>query len=84
MAELTAIDATTANSCCAQETQATCCAPSAKADCCDPSHGGGCECSSGKTAASRAAGEPRSVAPGAGAGPRRQAAASQAGQRGRS
>jgi hypothetical protein len=52
MAELTAIDATTANSCCAQETQATCCAPSAT-HCCDPSHRDGCECSSGKAAASR-------------------------------
>ena len=38
MAELTTPAATTANSCCAPEAQATCCEPSAKAECCDPSH----------------------------------------------
>jgi hypothetical protein len=49
MAELTSTAETTANSCCAPETQATCCELSAKAECCDPSHGEGCGCAAGTT-----------------------------------
>ena len=45
MAELTASDETTANSCCAQEAQATCCEPSAKAECCG--HDDNCRCDAG-------------------------------------
>jgi arsenite methyltransferase len=60
MAELTTTDdATTANACCAPETQATCCEPSAKAACCDPSHGDGCGCSAGKDADEAPAGDIR-------------------------
>jgi hypothetical protein len=50
MAELTATDETTADSCCAAEAQATCCDRSAKGACCDPSHGAGCACAAGKGA----------------------------------
>ena len=50
MAELTATDETTADSCCAAEAQATCCDRSAKGACCDPSHGEGCGCSAGQSA----------------------------------
>jgi hypothetical protein len=53
MAELTTIAATTTNSCCAPEAQATCCEPSAKAECCDPSHGEGCGCAADAVADER-------------------------------
>jgi arsenite methyltransferase len=50
MAELSNTDQTTANACCAQETQVACCESSAKGECCDPPHGEGCGCAADNTA----------------------------------
>jgi arsenite methyltransferase len=47
MAELSAIETTTTDPCCAPEQQASCCEPSAKADCCG--HEEGCGCDAGAT-----------------------------------
>jgi hypothetical protein len=42
MADLTPVEAISADPCCAPEQQASCCEPSAKAECCG--HGDGCGC----------------------------------------